>query len=80
MALPGLNLDLLTVPLEEEKTSVIHELKANTEWRFEVAFDSQIEVKVRDVAQERRLKFAEGMIAVSWHRRDLWDRTRSESK
>ena len=46
MALPGLNFDALTVPLQEEKSSVIHELAAGTEWRFEVAFDQSIDVKV----------------------------------
>ena len=46
MALPGLNLDALTVPLQEERSSVIHELAAGTEWRFEVAFDQSIDVKV----------------------------------
>ena len=46
MALPGLNLDALSVPLDEEKTVVVHELATNTEWRFEVAFDQTIEVKV----------------------------------
>ena len=80
MALPGLNLDVLTVPLEEEKTAVIHELNANTEWRFEVAFDSKIEVKVRSFTWEMRLRFAEATIASIWHRRDLWNRTRSKPR
>ena len=46
MALPGLSLDVLTVPLEEERTSAVLELTANTEWRFEVSFDQAVEVKV----------------------------------
>ena len=46
MALPGLNLDALKVPIQEKQTT-IHTLKPNTEWRFEVAFDQTIEVKVR---------------------------------
>lgn len=54
MALPGLNLDALKVPLQEKQTT-IHTLKSNTEWRFEVAFDQTIEVKVRmnPVSQHR---------------------------
>ena len=43
MSLPGLNLN--SAPAEE-KTSITHELSRNTEWRFEVAFDESIEVKV----------------------------------
>jgi hypothetical protein len=46
MALPGLNFDALKVPLQEEKQASVYELKPNTEWRFEVAFDQTIEVKV----------------------------------
>lgn len=46
MTLPGLNLDAIKVPLQEEKQVILHELKAGSEWRFEVAFDQSVEVKV----------------------------------
>ena len=49
MALPGLNFDVIKLPLQEKQT-VVHELKPNTEWRFEVSFETSVEVKtsVRD--------------------------------
>ena len=44
MALPGLG---LAAPLEpESQPSTIHELDEGTEWRFEIAFGLEIEVKV----------------------------------
>ena len=45
MSLPGLQIS--STPLEVEVVSTIHELKEGTEWRFEVAFGSKVEVKVR---------------------------------
>ena len=44
MSLPGLQ---VSEPAEIVKSPVVHDLKAETEWRFEVAFGSKIEVKVR---------------------------------
>lgn len=41
--LPGLQLN---TPSEPVSAPIIHEIKENTEWRFEVAFGSKIEVKV----------------------------------
>lgn len=41
--LPGLQ---LSTPSEPISTQIIHDIKENTEWRFEVAFGSKIEVKV----------------------------------
>ena len=79
MALPGLNLDALTVPLEEEKSSVVHELSANTEWRFEVAFDQAIEVKVGvrfEVTDTHSISDLE--LASLWDCRDFWHRDRPE--
>lgn len=43
MSLPGLQ---LSTPVEIETATTIHELKEGSEWRFEVAFGSKIEVKV----------------------------------
>ena len=45
MSLPGLQIS--STPLEVEVVPTIHELKEGTEWRFEVAFGSKVEVKVR---------------------------------
>ncbi len=44
MSLPGLQ---ISAPVEIEAVPIIHELKEGTEWRFEVAFGSKAEVKVR---------------------------------
>jgi len=45
MSLPGL--DLLSAPVEKPPTlPTVHELKEGSEWRFEVAFGTQVEVKV----------------------------------
>jgi len=43
MSLPGLQVN--SVPVVE-KTSIVHDLSAGTEWRFEVAFGENVEVKV----------------------------------
>lgn len=44
MSLPGLQLE---APIESGSTLTIHDIKENSEWRFEVAFGSKVEVKVR---------------------------------
>lgn len=44
MSLPGLQLDSPSEPVVA--ASVLHDLGNNTEWRFEVAFGTNIEVKV----------------------------------
>lgn len=44
MSLPGLQ---ISAPAEIESIPTIYELKEGTEWRFEVAFGSKVEVKVR---------------------------------
>ena len=47
MALPGLSLSSnVSVPVVPERPTAIHELQANSEWRFEVAFGENVEVKV----------------------------------
>ena len=43
MSLPGLN---AATPVEEDLPSEIHEIKEQSEWRFEVAFGNKVEVKV----------------------------------
>lgn len=43
MSLPGLQ---VSAPVETVAAPVVHELKEGTEWRFEVAFGSKVEVKV----------------------------------
>ena len=44
MSLPGLE---LSAPVETVVTPTVHELKEQTEWRFEVAFGAKIEIRVR---------------------------------
>ena len=44
MSLPGLE---LSAPVETAVTPTVHELKEQTEWRFEVAFGTKLEVRVR---------------------------------
>ena len=44
MSLPGLE---LSAPVETAVTPTVHELKEQTEWRFEVAFGTRVEVRVR---------------------------------
>lgn len=43
MSLPGLD---LSAPVETFATPTVHELKEQTEWRFEVAFGTKVEVRV----------------------------------
>ena len=43
MSLPGLD---LSAPTETVVTPTVHELKEQTEWRFEVAFGTKVEVRV----------------------------------
>ena len=50
MALPGLQLN--SIPAEE-KTSVVHVLSENTEWRFEVAHGENVQVKVSTYSNEQ---------------------------
>ena len=44
MSLPGLE---LSTPVEAVVTPTVHELNEQTEWRFEVAFGTKLEVRVR---------------------------------
>ena len=44
MSLPGLN---VSAPVPEVVTASTYELKEGTEWRFEVAFGTKVEVKAR---------------------------------
>ena len=46
MSLPGLNVAEAAEEIKPAKTATTHDIKAGTEWRFEVSFDSKIEVKV----------------------------------
>lgn len=48
MSLPGLD---LSAPDETVVTPTVHELKEKTEWRFEVAFGTKVEVRVRCPSQ-----------------------------
>lgn len=43
MSLPGLD---LSAPVETVATPTVHELKEQTEWRFEVSFGTKVEVRV----------------------------------
>ena len=43
MSLPGLD---LSAPVETIATPTVHELKEQTEWRFEVAFGTKVEIRV----------------------------------
>ena len=44
MSLPGLE---ISAPVETVTVPTVHELKEQTEWRFEVAFGTKIELRVR---------------------------------
>ena len=44
MSLPGLQ---LSAPVETAVVPTIQDLTENTEWRFEVAFGTKVEVRVR---------------------------------
>lgn len=44
MSLPGLD---LSAPIETVATPTVYELKEQTEWRFEVAFGTKVEVRVQ---------------------------------
>lgn len=54
MSLPGLDLD---APDETVVTPTVHELKEQTEWRFEVAFGTKVEVRVRCPSQSALFYF-----------------------
>ena len=43
MSLPGLD---LAAPVETAAAPTVYELKEQTEWRFEVAFGTKVEVRV----------------------------------
>lgn len=43
MSLPGLD---LSAPIETVTAPTVHELKEQTEWRFEVAFGTKVEIRV----------------------------------
>ena len=43
MSLPGLD---LSAPVETVAAPTVHDLKEQTEWRFEVAFGTKVEVRV----------------------------------
>ena len=43
MSLPGLD---LSTPVETVVNPTVYELKEQTEWRFEVAFLSKVEIRV----------------------------------
>ena len=43
MSLPGLQLE---APVQSISEPTIHDIKENSEWRFEVPFGSKVEVKV----------------------------------
>jgi hypothetical protein len=43
MSLPGLQLE---APTESVSAPITHDIKENSEWRFEVPFGSQVNVKV----------------------------------
>ena len=44
MSLPGLQLN--STPVEQQKSSSTYELRGDTEWRFEVEFGQNVEIKV----------------------------------
>ena len=53
MALPGLGLVASLEP--ESQPSTIHELEEGTEWRFEIAFGHEAEVKVgQDISSAKK--------------------------
>lgn len=54
MSLPGLD---LSAPDEIVVTPTVHELKEQTEWRFEVAFGTKVEVRVRCPSQNALFYF-----------------------
>ena len=53
MSLPGLD---LSAPVESVVNPTIYELKEQTEWRFEVAFQSKVEVRVLSPASSTLFK------------------------
>ena len=48
MSLPGLE---LSAPVEATLVPTIQELKEGTEWRFEVAFGTKVEVRVCNLSE-----------------------------
>ncbi|KAL9045176.1 MAG: hypothetical protein Q9214_001746 [Letrouitia sp. 1 TL-2023] len=74
MSLPGLQ---LSAPVESVSIPVIHELREGSEWRFEVAFGSKVDVKLlsgsaelfgTELAQKQTYTFAGTKAAIyTWH-------------
>lgn len=48
MSLPGLQIS--TPVVATVAAPIVHDLEANTEWRFEVAFGGKIEIKARNAS------------------------------
>ena len=67
MSLPGLG---LSVALESQyHPPVVHELKEGTEWRFEVAFESNVEVKVLHPDAQKLDTVANSFLTATFRRR-----------
>ncbi|KAL8703021.1 MAG: hypothetical protein Q9201_003797 [Fulgogasparrea decipioides] len=74
MSLPGLQ---ISAPIEPIVATAIHEIQAETEWRFEVAFGSKIDVKLlsgtaeifgTELAQKQIYTFSGAKAAIfTWH-------------
>ncbi|KAL8737085.1 MAG: hypothetical protein Q9181_002041 [Wetmoreana brouardii] len=74
MSLPGLQ---ISAPIEPIVATAIHEIPAETEWRFEVAFGSKVDVKLlsgtaeifgTELAQKQIYTFSGAKAAVfTWH-------------
>lgn len=81
MSLPGLQLE---APVESGSTPTIHDIKENSEWRFEVAFGSKVEVKVGEnstgmVQNTGADSSMFATVASIWDCRAIWDRTRPKA-
>lgn len=81
MSLPGLQLE---APIETGSTPTVHEIKENSEWRFEVAFGSKVEVKVGgNLIRIIQITGTDSRVfattASIWDCRAIWDRTRSKA-
>ena len=70
MSLPGLN---ISAPVQEVKAPVAYDLREGTEWRFEVAFGTKVEVKVGRFVSVTGKTWADiALIAVTfWHGGDI---------
>lgn len=81
MSLPGLQLE---APVETGSTPTVHDIRENSEWRFEVAFGSKVEVKVGGnsigiIQNTGADSCGFANLASFWHCRAIWDRTRSKA-